>query len=127
MDSQQHDSGAASSRDTALLVIAVALLIGGLAAFYTVAADWNPALKALVVIASAAAAAGVAYQTEQGRALWGYVVGARIELRKVVWPAKQESVQATLMIAVVVLIMALLLWGLDSILLWGVQLLTGRG
>lgn len=127
MDSQNNEQAAGSARDTALLGLAMALLVGGLAAFYTVAADLNPAIKALVLLGSIGAALLVAYQTAMGRSLWGYVVGSRIELRKVVWPSKQESVQATLMIAVVVLIMALLLWGLDSLLFWAVQLLTGRG
>lgn len=127
MDSQNNDQHGGSARDTALLTLAVAVLVGGLGAFYTVAVDFNPALKALVILGAMAAAAGIAYQTAMGRSLWGYIAGARIEMRKVVWPSKQESVQATLMIAVVVLIMALLLWGLDSLLLWGVQLLTGRG
>jgi preprotein translocase subunit SecE len=127
MDSQNNEQAAGSARDTALLGLAMALLVGGLAAFYTVAAALNPALKALVLLGSIGAALLVTYQTAMGRSLWGYVVGSRIELRKVVWPSKQESVQATLMIAVVVLIMALLLWGLDSLLFWAVQLLTGRG
>lgn len=127
MDSQNNEQAAGSARDTALLGLAMVLLVGGLAAFYTVAATLNPAIKALVLLGSIGAALLVAYQTAMGRSLWGYVVGSRIELRKVVWPSKQESVQATLMIAVVVLIMALLLWGLDSLLFWAVQLLTGRG
>jgi preprotein translocase subunit SecE len=127
MDSQNNEQAAGSARDTALLGLAMVLLVGGLAAFYTVAAPLNPAIKALVLLGSIAAALLVAYQTAMGRSLWGYIVGSRIELRKVVWPSKQESVQATLMIAVVVLIMALLLWGLDSLLFWAVQLLTGRG
>ncbi len=54
-----------------------------------------------------------------GRTGWGYIRGARIELRKIIWPTRQESVQTTLMIAVVVLITALLLWGLDSTLAMG--------
>ena len=81
----------------------------------------------VLLIVAVAASAGVLYQTARGRVLWGFIAGSRIELRKVVWPSKQESVQATLMIAVVVLIMALMLWGLDSLLLWGVELLSGRG
>ena len=127
MDSHNNEHPASQARDTALLGVSALLLIGGMVAFYTVAATLNPALKALVLLASIAAALATLYQTAKGRALWGYITGARIELRKVVWPSKQESVQATLMIAVVVLIMALLLWGLDSLLLWGVQFLTGRG
>jgi len=127
MDSQNNEHQAGSARDTALLGLSALLLIGGLVAFYTVAATLNPAVKALLLIVAVAASAGVLYQTARGRVLWGFIAGSRIELRKVVWPSKQESVQATLMIAVVVLIMALMLWGLDSLLLWGVELLSGRG
>ena len=127
MDSHNNEHQAGSARDTALLGLSALLLVGGLVAFYTVAADLNPAVKALLLIGAIVASVGVLYQTAKGRVLWGFITGARVELRKVVWPSKQESVQATLMIAVVVLIMALMLWGLDSLLLWGVELLSGRG
>jgi preprotein translocase subunit SecE len=127
MDSQNNDQSASPARDKALLVLALAILVGGLASFYTVA-DTQPAVvKALVILGSIGLALGVVYLTATGRSLWGYVTGSRIELRKVVWPTRQEAVQATLMIAVVVMIMALLLWGLDSLLFWIVGLLTGRG
>ncbi|MGB0221597.1 preprotein translocase subunit SecE [Sinimarinibacterium flocculans] len=96
-------------------------------AFYYFETQYNALIRVLMLLGGLLVALGVAYQTAAGRSLWGYVVGSRIELRKVVWPTRQESVQATLMIAVVVLIMALLLWGLDSLLLWGVETLTGRG
>jgi preprotein translocase subunit SecE len=69
----------------------------------------------------------LAYQTTSGKTMWGYIRGSQVELRKTTWPTRQESLQATLMIAVVVLIAALLLWGLDSALLWGVKSVTGRG
>ena len=51
---------------------------------------------------------------------------ANVERRKVVWPTRQESVQTTLVIAVFVIIVALIMWALDSALLAGVQYLTGR-
>lgn len=79
------------------------------------------------LLAAFAATLTLTYQTTLGRELWGYISGARTEMRKVVWPTRQQSVQTTLMIAVVVLIMALLLWGLDAVLLKGVEFLTGRG
>jgi len=127
MDTQTTEQQAVSShKDTLLLIAAVALLLGGMFAFYYFA-QANLALRWLGMLAATAAGLFVAYQSSQGKALWGYVTGARTELRKVVWPSRQESLQATLMIAVVVLIMALLLWGLDSALLWGVEKLTGRG
>ena len=127
MDTQTTEQQAVSShKDTALLIAAVAFLVGGMFAFYYFA-QANLALRWLAALGGMAAGLFAAYQTAPGKALWGYVTGARTELRKVVWPTRQESVQATLMIAVVVLIMAVLLWGLDSALLWGVEKLTGRG
>jgi len=128
MDIQTTEQKAVSShKDTALLIVSVALLLGGMFAFYYFANEFNLLVRWLVMLAGLVGSLFVAYRTELGRNIWSYITGARTELRKVVWPSRQESVQATLMIAVVVLIMALLLWGLDSLLLWGVESLTGRG
>jgi len=113
--------------DSLLLAAAVLLLVGALVAFYYFANEVNVFVRVLGLLVGTGLALALAYRTEMGRSVWGYIVGARVELRKVVWPSRQETVQATLMIAVVVLITALLLWGLDSLLLWGVKLLTGRG
>ena len=127
MDTQTTEQQAVSSyKDTLLLIAAVALLLGGMVAFYYFA-EAPLLVRWLAMLGGLAAGLFAAYQTAAGKTLWGYVTGARTELRKVVWPSRQESVQATLMIAVVVLIMAVLLWGLDSALLWGVEKLTGRG
>jgi preprotein translocase subunit SecE len=128
MDTQTTEQQAASPhRDTALLSVAAAALLGGMFAFYYFETQYNALIRVLMLLGGLAVALGLAYQTAAGRSLWGYVVGSRVELRKVVWPTRQESIQATLMITVVVLIMALMLWGLDTLLLWGVETLTGRG
>ncbi len=128
MDVQTSEQKAVSARkDTALLGLSAAALVGGMFAFYYFDPQFNALIRTLILLASLGLSLAMAYQTALGKSLWGYVVGSRIELRKIVWPSRQESVQATLMIAVVVLVMALLLWGLDSLLLWGVETLTGRG
>ena len=128
MDTQTTEQQAASPhRDTALLSAAAVALLGGMFAFYYFETQYNTLIRVLILLGSFAAAVGLAYLTAAGKSLWGYVAGSRVELRKVVWPTRQESLQATLMITVVVLIMALLLWGLDTLLLWGVEMLTGRG
>jgi preprotein translocase subunit SecE len=123
----QIESPSSSRYDSLLLLASVALLVGGMFAFYWFNGSLNAAVRMLMLLAAFGAALAIAYQTQLGRELWGYVTGARTELRKVVWPSRQEAVQSTLMIAVVVLVMSLLLWGLDSILLFGVKALTGRG
>jgi preprotein translocase subunit SecE len=127
MNSQTEEvtSGGPSSRDTALLVLAVLLLLGGMFSFYWFTDQFNVLIRTLMLLGATVAAIVVAAQTQQGKTLWGYVQGSRTELRKVVWPSKQESIQTTLMIAVVVLIMALFLSGVDWLLSTGVQKLLG--
>lgn len=128
MTSQQPvEVSSASPLDTVLLVLAFLALVGGITAFYWFANDINVTVRVLMVLGGLAASAALAYQTPAGKTMWGYVRGAQTELRKTTWPTRQESLQATLMIAVVVLITAVMLWGLDSLLLWGVKSVTGRG
>lgn len=125
MESQVVDAGS-SRKDSLLLVVSGALFIGGLFAFYYFDPQLATVVRLLILLAAFGAAGAIGYQTAMGRDVWSAVSGARTELRKVIWPTKQESVQTTIMIAVVVVIMALLMWGLDSTLLYGVEKLTGR-
>jgi preprotein translocase subunit SecE len=76
----------------------------------------------LVVLAIAAA---VASQTAKGAATFELAIGARTEWRKVVWPTKQERNQTTLIVLAVILLMALILWGIDSLLSWVAKLIMG--
>jgi preprotein translocase subunit SecE len=81
--------------------------------------------RVLALLVVAAAAGFVALQTAKGQSFFSLVKEARIEIRKVVWPTRQETTQTTLMVVAVVLVMALLLWGLDSLLGWIVSLIVG--
>ncbi len=65
-------------------------------------------------------------QTAAGRKSWEFLREARMELRKVVWPTRQETVQTTLIVMAMVIVVALVLWGIDSTLLWAVSMLTGQ-
>src|ERR1051326_7151679 len=124
---QPVEPKAASPRDTILLFLSFVAMIGGVFAFYYFVGDYGTAVRASMVVGGFVASLVLAYQTDAGKQMVGYVRGANVELRKTTWPTKQESLQATLMIAVVVLITAVILWGLDSALLWGVKSVTGRG
>jgi preprotein translocase subunit SecE len=72
--------------------------------------------RALALIGLSAVALAVAYNTEKGAALWALVQGSVVEVRKVVWPSRQETNQTTLIVVVVVFIMAIILWALDTVL-----------
>jgi preprotein translocase subunit SecE len=124
MELQNEERG--SRFDTLLLIVALLLLIGGMAAYYMLVPQLSKLPRMGLMLGGIAVAVALIYQTAIGKALWGYVLGSRVELRKVVWPSRQETLQTTLVIAVFVVFMALVMWGLDSALLHGVQLLTGR-
>ena len=101
------------------------LLLGG--AIY---ANWyygaeSALYRALGMIAVVLAAAYVAAQTEKGTAVVELAIGARTELRKVVWPTKQERNQTTLIVVACILLMSLILWGIDSLLSWGASQIMG--
>jgi preprotein translocase subunit SecE len=86
----------------------------------------EPILYRVIALLVISAAAGfVALQTAKGQSFFNLVKEARIEIRKVVWPTRQETTQTTLMVVAVVLVMALLLWGLDSLLGWIVSSIVG--
>jgi preprotein translocase subunit SecE len=72
--------------------------------------------RALALIALTAVALFVAYNTEKGASLWSLIQGSVVELRKVVWPTRQETNQTTLIVVVVVLFMSMVLWALDTML-----------
>ena len=110
--------------DTAKWVIVIALLAAcviGNSYF----ADQSLLYRVLGIVALAAVAGLIALQTAKGEALWTLVKGSRTEIRKVVWPTRQETVQTTMIVVVFVVLVALVLWGLDSLLGWLVSLAIG--
>lgn len=69
----------------------------------------------------------VAYQTAVGKATWAFVQESQVEVRKVVWPTKEETLKTTGLVVVMVVIIALLLWGMDALLGLAVRFLTEQG
>jgi preprotein translocase subunit SecE len=81
--------------------------------------------RVLGIVAASVVALFVASTTEQGAALLELIKASRTEIRKVIWPTHQETMQTTLIVVAAVLIMALLLWALDSLLGWIASLIIG--
>lgn len=77
--------------------------------------DQSVLYRALALLALAAVAVFVAINTAKGAAISEVIRGAFVELRKVVWPTRQETNQTTLIVVVVVIITSIILWMLDSI------------
>jgi preprotein translocase subunit SecE len=83
------------------------------------------AIRLIAWIIGALILAVLFFYTTQGRRLWVFSQASRAELRKVVWPTRQETVRTTLLVMVVVVLAGLFLWAVDSLLLWLVAFLTG--
>jgi preprotein translocase subunit SecE len=112
--------------DTAKLVLAIVVLLAGLVGYYYFA-DASTLLRALGVIVAFAVAVVVAFTSLQGRTLWKFIQGARVELNKVVWPTREETIQTTLVVLVVALFGGVFFWLLDLFLLWLTTRITGQG
>lgn len=105
-------------------IVVLLLLGGGIYGNYFFEAQ--PLLYRVAgLLVMAAAAAFVALQTGKGKAFWELMKGARYEARRVVWPTKQECNQTTLVVVAFILVMALILWGLDSLFGWLTSLIIG--
>ncbi len=87
--------------------------------------DFSVLYRSLGVIAVGAIAAVIAASTGKGKAFTGMLKEARIEVKKVVWPTKQETLHTTAIVAVIVFVMALILWGLDALLGFIISSLIG--
>jgi preprotein translocase subunit SecE len=105
----------ASGMDVFKLAIAAAIVVAGLAAFY-VYAGYPLLYRVLGIVGAVIVAAIIAFATERGRTLASFMRDARTEVRKMVWPTRGETLQTTLVVFVVVIILALLLWVIDRIL-----------
>jgi len=110
--------------DIIKLLLAAGVLVGGLYSYYYFLEVALP-LRVLMVLGGFAAGVTVAMTSTQGQRLWAFIQGARVEIRKVVWPTKQETTQTAIAVFVFTLIMALFFWGLDSFLLWLTRTLVG--
>ncbi len=111
--------------DIIKLSVSAAALIGGLYAYYYYEPQIAQALRVLMVLAGTAAGIGIAMTSTQGQRLWHFIQGSRVEIRKVVWPTKQETTQTAIAVFVFTLIMSLFFWALDSGLLWLTRTLVG--
>jgi len=120
--SAQTETGQGSALDVVKLLLAAASVIGGLYSYYYFEVAIGLPLRVLMVLAGTGIGIAVAMTSTQGRRLWHFIQGSRMEIRKVVWPTKQETTQTAIAVFVFTLIMAVFFWALDS----GLMFLTRR-
>jgi preprotein translocase subunit SecE len=125
MNEQAEKTGVALV-DAFKLVLAAAALLGGMVAYYWY--DTQPqVLRVLMVLAGLIAGFVMLYWSAPGRELWNYVQGSRVELRKMVWPTRQETWRTTLVVFVFVLALGVFFFIVDWVLAKGMRYITGQG
>ena len=121
--------GSSSPLDAVLWLIALALLIGSAMVNQYLPAYWAPAndiwVRIAVILTCIVVALGLLYATHQGKGFVRLLQDARIELRRVTWPTKQETLTTSWHVLVVVIVAAILLWCFDFGFNWFVKLMIG--
>jgi preprotein translocase subunit SecE len=116
----------ASVMDVVKQVFSVIFVVAGVAAFYYFS-EVQLLYRVLGLVTLMVVVAGVMLTTGVGRVVWGFVIESKQEVRKVVWPTREETFRTTMLVFAMVVIVGLVLWLLDMFLFWGVRFLTGQG
>ena len=111
--------------DIIKLVIAAGVIVGGLYSYYYYEFDLALPVRVLIVLAGTGFGIAIGMTSTQGQRLWQFIQGSRVEIRKVIWPTRQETTQTAIAVFVFTLIMAVFFWLLDSGLLWLTRRLVG--
>jgi preprotein translocase subunit SecE len=118
-----RESGPRGER--AKLLLAAILPIAGLVGYYYYD-RLATGVRLGILAASFVVAIGFLAWSQAGKMFWSFVLEARTELRKVIWPTRKETTDTTLFVLVMVIVLAILLWLIDMGLDFGIRLVTGH-
>ena len=112
--------------DKVKLGAAIAAVAAGVAGYYVLGSDatW---LRWVAVVAGLVVAVLLLAFSLYGSEFRQFLASARVELRKIVWPTKEETLKTTVTVFVFVAIAGFFFWGLDLLLAWATKALTGQG
>ena len=121
-----HAEQATSVADIVKLVLSPFVIVVGIIAFYHFS-DLLMIYRVLGLVAIVSLAVGICFTTAKGQAVWQFMAESKQEVRRVVWPTRDETVRTTLLVFAMVFIVGLILWLLDMFLFWAIQLLMNQG
>jgi preprotein translocase subunit SecE len=119
MNAKAETIGSSKTTDAGQLVLAALFVVAGVAAYYLLP-DLAPVWRGLIVAGGIVLACGVAWFTTPGKAVGDYLRETQFELRKVVWPTREETVRTTLIVIVVVILLSIVLGLIDILLKWAI-------
>jgi len=113
------------SMDLVKWMLVIVLLASAVVGNYIYGEEISLLIRVIGVLAAVGIAAAIATQTLKGRTAVSFAKESRLEIRKVVWPTRKEATNTTLIVLAATAFMALVLWGLDGILVRVVGFITG--
>ncbi|MBN8481439.1 MAG: preprotein translocase subunit SecE [Xanthomonadales bacterium] len=116
MNAKVEHAGGNSPADIAKLILAGLIVVAGLVGFYYFSGQWSTTLRVFALLGSFVLAALVGIGTHAGRELRAFISESQFELRKIVWPTRQETLRTTGVIIVVVIIISIVLGLIDLLL-----------
>jgi preprotein translocase subunit SecE len=116
-----------SPRDNLFWAAGLLVLVAGLYGFIHFAGEVMLLFRVLGLLVALGIALAIVGQTERGRGMFGFLRETDVERRKVVWPTRDETLQTTLMVLVITIIVAIMLFLMDSLFGWIVRRLIGAG
>jgi preprotein translocase subunit SecE len=116
--------------DTFKLIVALVLLLAGIIFYYYFATEPYKLVFAYRVgglLVGVALGLALASQTDIGRRTWFFLKDSRMEVRKMVWPTRQETMQTTIAVIIMVVLLGVFLFLLDLLFVWLLGGITGQG
>jgi preprotein translocase subunit SecE len=117
----EQSKAAVSAGDIAKYVLALALVVGGLVAWWWFNGQWATPLRSLAVVSGLVLGTVVFLTTAKGRDTRDFLAESRFELRKVVWPTREEAMRTTWVVIAVVIFLSLVLAGFDFTIQWLIE------
>jgi len=118
----EQDSGPLDIIKLLSVALLIVVAVGGFYYFN----DESTLLRVIGLLVMLGVAVVVFLTTHFGNQLSQFAQGSQVELRKVVWPTRKETIQTTLIVMVMVLFVGVLLWMFDGLLMWGIGFVTGQ-
>ncbi len=123
LNSRVEHSKGASSADFAKYAAAALLVVAGVFAFYWFQAQMATPVRSIIVGLCVVGAAAIFLTTGKGHQTREFFSETRFEMRKVVWPTRQEAMRLTWIVIVAVILISLILAGFDRVIQWLIQLI----
>lgn len=124
LEQVEHKGAKSKGVNTVLWVLSIALLVVAAVGNTYFASHFSLIVRVLLLVVLLIGAVALAAITNQGQKAIHFIKDSRTELRKIIWPTRSEATQTTLIVLAMCVIVALVLWGIDSIIVALITFLT---